>query len=219
MANPIQREKMYEALAYFAASVRNPGQLKLFKLLYYLDLMHFRRTGRKVTDLTYQAWPMGPVPPELNSEFMQDSSELKRRFNVERFRQESGTPVVPTIDSDADQLERAATSSGSKGFLPGSLKPKTPYKQQYLSKREQDIATLLAEVFRDATAEQMSDVSHNKFGPWKKALHKAKQTGISRPEIDFLEGVVAVGKPAEELSTDELREMLSEQHSFREAMR
>lgn len=219
MANPIQREKMYEALAFFSENVRLAGQLKLFKLLYYLDLMHFRRTGRKVTDLVYEAWPMGPVPPELNREFNDDGSELKRRFNVERFRRAAGPTSTPTIDSDPEELERAAAGGGAKGYVPGHIKAKIPYKHQYLTKREQDLAKVLAEIFYDATAEQMSDVSHQKFGPWKKALFKAKQTGISRPEIDLLEGIVAVGKAADELPTDELREIIAERARIDEAMR
>lgn len=219
MAKPIPREKMYEALAFFSENVRHAGQLKLFKLLYYLDLMHFRRTGRKVTDLAYQAWPKGPVPPELNREFNDDGSELKRRFTVERFRRVAGPSTTPTIDSDPDELERAAAGGGTQGFVPGHIKSKLPYKHQYLTRREQDLANVLAEIFRDATAEQMSDVSHQKFGPWRKALFKAKQTGIERPEIDLLEGIVAVGKPAEELPLEELREIVAERARIDEALR
>lgn len=218
MANPIQREKMYEALAYFSAHVRHGGQIKLFKLLYYLDLLHFRRTGRTTTGLTYEAWPMGPVPPMLNREFNDERSELRSRFHVERFKRLDDWPPTPTIDSDADELERIA-SGGSSGYSPGQIKPKTPYKHLYLTRREQGLASVLAEIFRDATAAQMSDVSHNKFGPWRKALHKSKQAKIERPEIDLLEGVVAVGKKDEELPVEELNALVAERARLVEALR
>lgn len=216
MSTDIKREKLYEALAFFAANVKYAGQLKLFKLLYYLDLMHFRRTGMTVTGLTYQAWPMGPVPTDLNEEFEDKCSELQRRFDVQKHRR-LDEYVAPTIDTPEEELE-GRSSSGAR-FVPGSLTPKRSYKHLYLTRREQRLAEQLAEIFRDATAAQMSDISHHKFGPWRKALHRAKQTGISRPEIDLMEGVVACGNKTEELPPDELRQVIAERARIEEALR
>lgn len=220
MPNSIQREKMFEALTFFSANVRYAGQLKLYKLLYYLDLTHFRRTGRVVTGLAYQAWPMGPVPPELDREFRSENSDLMRRFTVKRYRSDEHTYEVPTVNSDPEEMAAQADRGGaSPRFLPGSITPKTAYKHQYLTEREQKLAEMLAEVFRDATAQDMSDVSHSKFGPWRKALFNAKRTGVKRPKINLLEGVVPVGKQSDELSIDELRELAAEQHRVEEALK
>lgn len=220
MANPIQREKMFEALAFFSANVRYAGQLKLYKLLYYLDLVHFRQTGRVVTGLIYQAWPMGPVPPELDREFSSEHSELKNRFTFKRYTKQDRDYEVPTIDSDPEELTAAAERNSHRpGFLPGSITPNKPYKRQYLTEREQKLANMLAEVFHDATAKQMSDISHNKFGPWRKALFNANRTGIERPEINLLDGVVPVGKPSDELPPEELRALAAEQQRTEEALK
>jgi uncharacterized phage-associated protein len=55
-----QREKL--AAAFFAANTKYCGVTKLCKLLYFLDFIHYRQTGRTVTGLEYRAWPKGPVP-------------------------------------------------------------------------------------------------------------------------------------------------------------
>jgi len=36
--------------------------MKLFKLLYFLDFVHFKNYGTTVTGMEYSAWKMGPVP-------------------------------------------------------------------------------------------------------------------------------------------------------------
>lgn len=63
-----ERQKLVEAVLYFATNVKKLGKVKLFKLLYFLDFEHFRDTGRSVTGMDYVAWKMGPVPEVLYSE-------------------------------------------------------------------------------------------------------------------------------------------------------
>lgn len=214
MIGALQREKIYEALAYFSGNVRHAGKIKLFKLLYYLDLMHFRRTGRTVTGLVYKAWHMGPVPAVLDDEFQDSKSELFSRFTVQNSHRVEKYDT-PTIDFSEEDVELGAANVA---FIPSAIKPKTPYKHQFLTGREMEIAELLAEVFYDAPAKLMTDVSHNKFGPWKKALFKAKKTGIKRPPIDLMEGVVAVGQPKEELPMNELKEIVEERALIDQAL-
>ncbi len=63
-----EREKLLEAVKYFAANTKYCGLTKLFKLLFFFDFTHFRETGRSVTGLNYQAWQRGPVPADLYGE-------------------------------------------------------------------------------------------------------------------------------------------------------
>ena len=63
------REKLINAIIYFATHTKYCGKTKLLKLLYFLDFSHFKRTGKSVTGLDYFAWGMGPVPKELFKEF------------------------------------------------------------------------------------------------------------------------------------------------------
>ena len=213
--DPLQREKTYEALAYFASHTRKAGELKLYKLLFYLDLLNFRRTGIKVTDLNYQAWPLGPVPPKLYHDVHDPSSALHDHFEITAARQIDHTEAV-SLDSDEDSV--AQLRSGIRR-IPASFRPKIAYEHRYLTRRELKIAELLAEIFYDVDAATMSDVSHKKFGPWRKAIQRAKQSGETRPEIDFLEGVVAAGDPKEELPIEELRLIIKEREAVLEALR
>ena len=63
-----ERQKLINAIIYFANNTRYLGKIKLCKLLYFLDFEHFKQTGRPVTGLDYFAWPMGPVPVSLYNE-------------------------------------------------------------------------------------------------------------------------------------------------------
>ena len=59
------REKLINAIIYFAKNTTYCGKTKLLKLLYFLDFYQFKQTGKSVTGLDYFAWKMGPVPKEL----------------------------------------------------------------------------------------------------------------------------------------------------------
>jgi len=63
------REKLINAIVYFARHTKNCGRTKLMKLLYFLDFKHFAQTGKSVTGQKYFAWDFGPVPAEVWHEF------------------------------------------------------------------------------------------------------------------------------------------------------
>src|SRR3972149_1376061 len=63
-----EREKLINAIIFFADNTRFLGKTKLCKLLYFLDFGHFKETGRSVTGMDYYAWKMGPVPVDLYEE-------------------------------------------------------------------------------------------------------------------------------------------------------
>ena len=55
MINTYHREKLINAIIYFAQNTKYCGKIKLFKLLYFLDFWHFKQTGKSVTGLDSQA--------------------------------------------------------------------------------------------------------------------------------------------------------------------
>jgi uncharacterized phage-associated protein len=211
-----EREKLYEALAFFTESVKYPGWIKLLKLVYYLDLVHLRRTGRTVTGLKYEAWPMGPVPKDLYAQIKDSSSELHRHFEIGRARKQLSEDFTPTIDTDEDSLANSAPSSAR--WVPGAFKARQKFQHRYLTNREYQIARELAEIFFEAKAEDMSDVSHQKFGPWRKARVHAEEDGIERPEIDLLQGIVACCDPKRELPIEQVRELIAEREEEHRAL-
>jgi len=164
MPKTFEREKLLEAIVYFATTVKHVGVIKLFKLLYYLDMLHFRETGRSVTGLTYHALPYGPVPTELYSELNHPASDLYR-----------------TIDLRTRMVGHDETVAPSGRVIRPLMKPSL----FHLTKREQRILAEVAERFRDVSAAQISDISHARNGPWDTARKRGHgKWGISIRYLD-----------------------------------
>ena len=53
MMVPHDRDKLINAIVFFAKNTKYCGKIKLIKLLYLLDFEHFRQTGRSVTGMDY----------------------------------------------------------------------------------------------------------------------------------------------------------------------
>ncbi|HEV7681080.1 MAG TPA: Panacea domain-containing protein [Pyrinomonadaceae bacterium] len=68
---------------------------KLFKLLYFLDFEHYKKTGRSVTGLKYFAWPMGPVPVSLKDEISHPEEYLKEKVFILEVPHTFRTAVAP----------------------------------------------------------------------------------------------------------------------------
>lgn len=72
------REKLLNAIIFFAKSTRHCSKHKVLQLLYMLDFEHFRRTGHSVTGLEYTAWERGPVPTEIDIEFDDPKQDFRQ---------------------------------------------------------------------------------------------------------------------------------------------
>ncbi len=54
--------KVVEMINYLAAKVCNLHKVKLMKMLWYSDALHYKRKGRAISGLVYAALPMGATP-------------------------------------------------------------------------------------------------------------------------------------------------------------
>lgn len=142
------REKLINAIIYFANNTRHCGKTKLLKLLYFLDFMHFKRTAKSVTGLDYFAWEMGPVPAKL-------------------FEELSG-PMNPDLKKAIHQLPK-----DREVFQ--QIRPKKNFNPDYFSKNEMKLLEEIAFIFCDAKAEHMVEASHLKNEPWDRTL---KEKGV-----------------------------------------
>jgi len=135
------REKLINAIIYFAKETKHCGKTKLLKLLYFLDFYHFKQTAKSVTGLEYFAWEQGPVPKEL---FEEVSGNMKADLK--------------------DAISFASTEDFQK------IVPKKKFNEDYFTNREKKLLKDLSYVFRDAKAEEMVEVSHLRNEPWDKTL-------------------------------------------------
>ena len=143
-----EREKLINAIIYFARNTQYLGKIKLFKLLYLLDFEHFRMTGRSVTGLTYNAWKYGPVPIALAQEWDELEPDLAAAIAI---RPEQ------VID-----YERQA------------VVPLTEFDDSHFSRRELRIMEELAEQYGDVYSYNLIDVTHAENGAWTKVWNDGK---------------------------------------------
>jgi uncharacterized phage-associated protein len=138
-----EREKLINAILYFAKNTRFLGKTKLCKLLYFLDFEHFKETGRSVTGLDYFAWKMGPVPVKLYEEMDMPEPDMAEQVEFAEKPTRSGRPMLV-------------------------VKPIAGFDDSHFSKRELRILKGLAEEFRDTQAEDMIETTHLENQPWHK---------------------------------------------------
>lgn len=137
------REKLINAIIYFANHTKFCGKTKLLKLLYFLDFSHFKRTGKPVTGLDYFAWEMGPVPRDLFEELTDNNMKPDMKASIHDL-----TP--------------------GEGFQ--KIRPKKRFDRQYFSKNETNLLKELAFIFGDAKADAMVESTHLKNEPWDRTL-------------------------------------------------
>lgn len=77
-----ERERMLQAAFFFAHETRDCTAKKMFRLLYLLDVAHFRATGRTVTGLQYSAHTAGPSPDDFAAELRSPRKDMAALLRV-----------------------------------------------------------------------------------------------------------------------------------------
>ncbi|MBD8527836.1 type II toxin-antitoxin system antitoxin SocA domain-containing protein [Pseudomarimonas arenosa] len=137
-----EREKLINAVVYFASNTAHCGKIKLIKLLYLLDFEHYRQTGRSVTGLDYSAWKLGPVPAAFFQEWEQWQSDFAEAIEIQ-----------PERVFDFDLLK---------------VVPKAEFDDSHFTRRELRLMQQLAERFRDEFSKPLVNFTHDEKGPWSK---------------------------------------------------
>lgn len=138
------REKLLNAIIYFATNTKHCGKTKLYKLLYYLDFTHFKEAGRSVTELEYYAWTRGPAPWQLHEELEIQPDDLKKKISLNKT---SGSYLI-------------------------KIEAKDKFNNKHFTKREMRILNELCETFKYARAKDMVRASHMTDQPWYKTVKK-----------------------------------------------
>lgn len=135
-----ERERLINAIIYFAANTQHCGKIKLIKLLYLLDFEHYRQTGRSVTGSEYRAFKFGPVPIGLFEEWDALEPDLAAAIEI---RPEK------VID-----YERYAAV------------PRRTFDDTHFSRRELRLMADLATRFREEYSKPLINLTHEERGPW-----------------------------------------------------
>ena len=136
------RKKLIHSIVYFATHTRFCGKVKLFKLLYLLDFIHFRETGRSVTGLDYQAWKLGPVPIDLQQEWDALDADLA-----------AAVDIVPETVID---------------YVREKVVPRVVFDDGPFTKRELRLLSQLATQFEGELTRPLISFTHEELGPWSK---------------------------------------------------
>jgi uncharacterized phage-associated protein len=157
------REKLIEAIVYFAKNTKLCGKTKLMKLLYFLDFFHFRQTGRSVTGLDYYAWDYGAVPRDVWRE-LEDPESVPNDLS-------QAIAILPVETIGGKALQRIVT--------------RRKFDPEHFSPRELLIMKNLAEIFEEADADQMIESAHLPGEPWDSTC---REKGMHQ-RIDYMLGV------------------------------
>lgn len=138
------RQKLINAIVFFASNTEFCGKIKLFKLLYLMDFEHFSQTGKSITGFEYQAWKFGPVPADLMEEWEELSPDMAQAVHIESEK---------VIDFD----RQAVKVNEGVGF-----------NDEHFTPRELRIMTSIAEKYRKTKSAKLIDVTHQQNGAWDK---------------------------------------------------
>ncbi len=156
----------------------------MFKLLYFLDFLHFKQTGRSVTNQDYYAWKFGPAPRDFWHELREGRvpEDFKPYLSIETY-----------VSNEEDK----------QGF---NFKPKKTADLSVFTPREKQILENLAFIFKEATPSQMSEISHLPNQPWDRTI-KEKGAGAL---IDY---ILALNKE-DPISEEQAKEIQKEREEM-----
>lgn len=144
ISTSVARQKLINAIVFFAFNTQFCGKIKLFKLLYLMDFEHFSQTGKSITGFEYQAWKFGPVPTDLMEEWEEFGQDLAHAVHI--------------IEEKVIDYERQAVK----------VNDGVEFKDEQFTPRQLGIMQLLANKYRKTYSPKMIDVTHEQNGAWDK---------------------------------------------------
>lgn len=173
------REKLVNAILFFARETNRLNMTKLSKLLHYFDFRHFAETGYPAIGLIYQSFHRGPVPKELWLELKDGERPYDFGDNLSiTVKKDVGDPTWKEIEF------KALADPDMSVFTP----------------REKRILEQVSEIFKGSSGKLMSEASHQEGDPWDITV---RQKGYNQ-DIDYILGL----KEDFPLSKEEVEENL-----------
>ena len=185
----IYRKKLLNAVLFFASNTKRVNLGKLSKLLYFLDFIHFNQTGYPSIGLKYYTFEKGPVPKDF-------WLEIRDADVPEDFKGKIG--LIRRTDDFAPNYKEVEIRALEKPDL------------SVFTQREIKILDDLAFVYKEATASDMSEVTHLPKQPWD--ITK-REKGNNKP-IDYLLSIGEESAVSMDDAADTLKEHFEVAHNF-----
>lgn len=146
-----RREKLLNAILYFAQNTKLFGVTKMMKLLSFYEFEVCKQVGFPPIGLDYYAYQNGPLP-----------------FDFWITVKDHNLPLPEDISRNLTR-ERVSYSEAACGslFVP---KPDAQLNFDVFSPREKEILKDLAEKYEYTSAKDMSEISHEDGRPWQKTI-------------------------------------------------
>jgi len=185
----IYRKKLLNAVLFFASYTKRVNLGKLSKLLYFLDFIHFNQTGYPSIGLKYYTFEKGPVPKDF-------WLEIRDADVPEDYKGKIG--LIRRTDDFAPNYKEVEIRALEKPDL------------SVFTQREIKILDDLAFVYKEATASDMSEVTHLPKQPWD--ITK-REKGNNKP-IDYLLTIGEESAVSMDDAADTLKEHFEVAHNF-----
>jgi uncharacterized phage-associated protein len=151
------RERLINAIIYFAKNTKHCGITKLMKLLFLLDFEHYKMTGRSVTGQEYFAYPKGPVPGEIHDELSND---------------ELGEDLAKAVAIVPEQMFRHKR---------WTIKALGKFNSSLFSNRELRLLESISKEYQELRSQQMVKVTHAENGVWDQVYAKGAGNRLRIP--------------------------------------
>jgi transcriptional regulator with XRE-family HTH domain len=149
--------KLREMVIYFADQVA-PWKVKLNKLLFYADFLHFKKTNYSISGARYYAIPMGPVLDKYHTVFEYIGAQGDIRIETKTFDSGIGERFVAAKDRS--------------------------FNDTLFSKDELMTLTEASKAFRKMKTEEMIDLSHKEIG-WIKNVDQRSMISYQKYGFDL----------------------------------
>lgn len=109
--------KVVEMINYIAKNTKYVYMVRLMKMLWYADMLHYKYKGRSISGLIYSALPMGPVPEKYDCIVELEGVRYERVPGGDnmglRFKPSPGFKVRELAQSEVEVLDQVICQVGS----------------------------------------------------------------------------------------------------------
>ncbi|MFA5636624.1 MAG: type II TA system antitoxin MqsA family protein [Anaerovoracaceae bacterium] len=109
--------KVVDMINYLATKVNNLHKVKLMKMLWYSDALHFKRYGKAISGLAYSALPMGAVPEGHEQIMLLEGVSFDTTFYGDkiayRFYPVPGFEIKELNQSEIDTMDQVISGLGN----------------------------------------------------------------------------------------------------------